>query len=82
MAKEKCRVVHFEIGKRLRTKEKAINRDLKKLDISVNDLRIFKAKLNGKRDYVFSFSHNDIGKCLKIRDVIRKHFDVKYGGAQ
>lgn len=83
MAKKKCRVVHVEIEKRLHAKEKAINRDLKKLGISIGDLHLFEAKRNGKREYVFDLSRKiTLIEYSKIRKVLRKHLGVKFGDAR
>lgn len=85
MAKKKCRVVFVEIEKELKVKEKAINKDLADLRMSISDLRIFEAKKNGKLTYVYAA---DVSRSItreefvKIRKVLRKHLGVKFGGAR
>lgn len=82
MAKKKCRVVHVEIGKRMLARERAVNRDLKKLGIAITDLRLFEAKRNGKREYAFGLSRTiKESEYAKIRAVLRKHLGVQKKGA-
>lgn len=85
MPKKKCRVVFVEIGKELRGKEKAINRDLVASGISISRLRIFKAKKNGKLTHLYDFDLNrsiNEKEFVKINAVLIKHLGVSRGGAR
>ncbi|GEM_PF-3682372 len=90
MAKKRCRVVFVEIGKELKGKEKAINKDLVSLGISISGLHILKAKKNGSPTYVYTYKYGfDLNRKIKekefakIHAVLKKHLGVrKKGGAR
>ncbi len=75
-------LVPKKVRERLKRKEQAINRDLKKYGFSISDL------LPNITNWTFTIVPGDGSRRLtkkqegKLRDVLRKHIGQKNGGAR